>query len=209
MPVRVLPGPDLKAIDSGVVASSNLVDGELETAQPRGVLETTVNYATTEAAPKDDDIEGVTCFVSTCVGDAAGQGSSPILMPVDSAVHTDIVMVEEVEGDSDSMGDDDIVDVVEQAAAVTTLGGQQEAIVQRIEEPTNIVTVPVPTLQQVVIDDAEKIKQAWLARAYEVVSDDPPFTPYVSKARKKQLKLAHSTGHYNTRSKGSIPPFSQ
>jgi hypothetical protein len=70
-------------------------------------------------------------------------------------------------------------------------------------------TVPETPLQQVVIDDMEKIKQAWLSRAAEGELDDASFTPYVSKAKRKQLRLAKSTGSHHTRSKGPLPPFSQ
>lgn len=51
----------------------------------------------------------------------------------------------------------------------------------------------------------EKIKQAWLLRALEVTGEEDSFTPYVSKSRKKQLRLAHSTGSHHTRSKGPLP----
>jgi hypothetical protein len=69
-------------------------------------------------------------------------------------------------------------------------------------------SVPETQLQQVVVDDMEKLKQAWLARAQEVVIEES-FTPYVSKTRKKQLRLENSTGKHHTRSKGPLPPHSQ
>ncbi|MCI27572.1 hypothetical protein A2U01_0048771, partial [Trifolium medium] len=66
-------------------------------------------------------------------------------------------------------------------------------------------TVPETQLQQVVIDDMEKIKQAWMSRARELEVESESFTPFISTAKKKQMRLAKRASSYHTRSKGQPP----
>ncbi|PNX97667.1 hypothetical protein L195_g020900 [Trifolium pratense] len=66
-------------------------------------------------------------------------------------------------------------------------------------------TVPETQLQQVVIDDMEKIKQAWLSRARELEVESESFTPVISKAKKKHMRLAKNASSYHIRSKDQPP----
>ncbi|PNX67566.1 hypothetical protein L195_g055697, partial [Trifolium pratense] len=66
-----------------------------------------------------------------------------------------------------------------------------------------------PALPQVVLDDMEKIKQAWETKTSTNTEEEVSFTPYVSKKTKKQnLRIARSLGSYPTRSRGPPPRYS-